>query len=92
MEAGQLAESEATLRDAVAVRTTAFGKDHWAVAQVKSMLGEVLGKRKKDAEAEVLLRSGYAGLKAGLADGHIRTKQAEARLNGFLKARGRAGG
>ncbi len=86
---GQYAASEATLRDALAVRIRAFGSRHWAVAQVQSMLGEVLGRRKNDVEAEKMLRAGYAGLSAGLAPGHIRTEQARARLEGFLKARGR---
>jgi len=87
---GELAASEATLRDALAVRTAAFGAKHWAVAQIQSMLGEVLGKRKNDVEAEQLLRAGYDGLKAGLAPGHIRIEQARVRLEEFLKARGRS--
>ena len=87
---GELAASETTLRDALAVRIGTFGAGHWAVAQIRSMLGEVLGQRRNDIEAEQMLRAGYAGLKAGLAPGHIRTEQARGRLERFLKARGRA--
>lgn len=87
-ENGELVASEVSLRDALAVRVATFGAGHWAVAQVQSMLGDVLGRRKHDGEAEKLLRDGYAGLQAGLAPGHIRTEQARVRLEGFLKARG----
>lgn len=86
---GELPASEASLRDALAVRIATFGATHWAVGQVQSMLGEVLGRRENDAEAEKMLRAGYASLKAGLAPGHLRTDEARRRLEGFLKARGR---
>jgi len=88
--AGDLVGSEASLRDALAVRIATFGEKHWAVAQVQSMLGEVLGRQKRDIEAEQLLRAGLAGLSAGLAPGHIRTVQAQLRLDAFLKARRRS--
>jgi serine/threonine-protein kinase len=88
--AGELAASEATLRDALAVRIATFGAGHWAVAQVQSMLGEVLGRRKRDTEAERLLREGYEGLRRGLAPGHIRIEEARARLQQFLTLRGRS--
>ena len=87
---GELAASEASLRDALAVRIATFGPTHWAVGQIQSMLGEVLGRRGHDVEAERLLRAGYAGLRAGLAAGHLRTDEARRRLEGFLKARGRS--
>lgn len=89
LEAGQLPASEATLRDALTVRIATFGEDHWAVAQVRSLLGEVLGRRKRDAEAEAMLRKGLAGLRTGLAPGHVRIEQARVRLESFLRARGR---
>ena len=88
-EAGDLAASETTLRDALAVRIATFGADHWAVGQVQSMLGDVLGQRENDLEAERMLMEGYEGLKRGLAPGHVRTEQARDRLESFLKARGR---
>ena len=87
---GELAASEASLRDALTVRIATFGPTHWAVGQIQSMLGEVLGRRRNDVEAEKLLRAGYASLKAGLAPGHLRTEQARIRLEGFLKVRDRS--
>lgn len=89
-ELGNLAAGEASLRDALAVRRAAFGETHWAVAQVQSVLGEVLGRRKKDVEAESMLREGYAGMVRELGQDHIRTKQASDRLSRFLTSRGRA--
>jgi tetratricopeptide (TPR) repeat protein/predicted Ser/Thr protein kinase len=85
--AGNLAAAEGTLRDALVVREKTFGPDHWAVAHVRSILGEVLGRRHQDAEAETLLREGYEGLRRELAEGHIRIEEARLRLQTFLAAR-----
>jgi serine/threonine protein kinase len=81
---GNLVAAEGTLRDALVVRTKTFGPDHWAVAHVKSMLGEVLGRRHQAAEAELLLRQGYEGLRRELAEGHVRIEEARERLDRFL--------
>jgi serine/threonine-protein kinase len=89
-ESGDLVRGEVTLRDALAVRRSTFGPTHWAVAQVESALGEVLGKRKQDREAESMLRSGYDGLLRELGAEHVRTKQARERLERFLRGRNRA--
>jgi hypothetical protein len=88
-ESGDLPASEATLRDALAVRRATFGPTHWAVAQTESVLGDILGQQKRDVEAEAMLRKGYAGLTRELGSDHIRTTQAGERLDRFLKARGR---
>ncbi|MEP6573542.1 MAG: serine/threonine-protein kinase [Gemmatimonadota bacterium] len=84
---GDLDGGARTLRDALAVRRKALGPDHWAVAQTESVLGEVLGHRRENAEAETLLRAGYLGLKTQLAPGDIRTEQARVRLERFMKGR-----
>ncbi|MEO8138573.1 MAG: hypothetical protein ABI742_02950 [Gemmatimonadota bacterium] len=72
------------------MRIATFGAQHWAVAQVQSMLGEVLGREDRDAAAEAMLRAGYDGLRRGLAPGHIRIEEARARLERFLTQRGRS--
>ncbi len=80
LNAGALALAELTLRDALAVRRTTFGESHWAVAQVESLLGEVLARRNRPEEAATRLRSGYEGLRSQLGETHPRTVEARERL------------
>src|SRR5262249_1000609 len=77
---GQLTAAERTLRDAVQVRTKVYGPEHWAVAQVQSLLGEVLVRDGKTDEGRQLLRSSLERLTTALGAEHERTKQAQARL------------
>ena len=52
---GRCAESETLARDARALLQRALPKGHWAIAHSESVLGECLGRRRSDTEAEALL-------------------------------------
>ncbi len=62
----QYAEAEPLLRECLALREKLLEKKQvqpWQVANVKSMLGDVLLAQRKHADAEPLLLAGYDGLK-----------------------------
>jgi hypothetical protein len=51
------------IREAVTILRRPHLADHWRRFDSESVLGEILTRQQKYAEAEPLLRSGYEGLK-----------------------------
>ncbi len=89
----RLGDHRHALRDAdrgLRLREEHFPTGHWAVAQGRSMAGEVIGRSapERAAEAEMLLREGYEGMRQALDSNHVRVRQARSRLTEFLNARG----
>ncbi len=78
---GQLSAAEATLRDALRVREGSLGREHWAVGQAQSVLGELLVKQGRTEEGQGLERAGYDRLVKALGAQHPRSREAAARLN-----------
>jgi non-specific serine/threonine protein kinase/serine/threonine-protein kinase len=63
LAAGQPAQAEPALRESLALREVRQ-PDAWTTFNTRSMLGGALAEQRKYAEAELLLRDGYEGLKA----------------------------
>ncbi len=89
----RLGDHRRALQDAsrgLRLREEYFPTGHWAVAQARSMAGEVIGRSApaRADEAEALLRDGYQGMREALDSNHVRVRQGRARLTEFLSARG----
>jgi tetratricopeptide (TPR) repeat protein len=63
LQQGKWTEAESVLRDCLAIRQKTQPEE-WSTFNTHSMLGDSLLGQKKYAEAEPLILSGYAGLKA----------------------------
>jgi Flp pilus assembly protein TadD len=53
---GRLKEADKLLRQALALRVAAYGKDHWLVATSLNNLGTLLSRRERWEEAEKVIR------------------------------------
>jgi hypothetical protein len=91
-ELGDVAHGEAMVREGLTLRLQTMGEGHWAVAQARSMLGDVLTHRGPAArpEAERNLRVGYEGMRRELAPTHARVIQARERLLAYYRSTGQA--
>jgi serine/threonine-protein kinase len=80
------ADAEPVLREALAIRTAAFGPDHPYRARAESLLGACLAQQQRLAEALPLLRHGADTLRAQLGDEHPAARQAASRLQRAVQA------
>jgi serine/threonine protein kinase/tetratricopeptide (TPR) repeat protein len=86
-------EAEPVLRECLTIREEKAAND-WATFNTRSMLGGCLLGQKKLADAEPLLLTGYAGMKARARTiplaGKVRVSEAIVRLIDFYDASGKA--
>ena len=64
-QANRLAEAKLAVDEGLALRLAALPATHWAVAQAKSLVGEVLVRSGRKAEGLRLLKEGAIGIEAG---------------------------
>jgi len=88
---GRDEEAEASFRESLQIRTKALPATHWLIASGKSVLGEHLTKRRKLAEAEPLVVTGYEGLDRILGGNDRRTREALTRVIALYDAWQRPG-
>lgn len=77
---GNARGAEPLLREALAIRTTALGAEHWQVAETESTLGAALARQARHDEARPLLAGAYQRLLAQRGAADPRTREAGARL------------
>lgn len=88
----RLEESEALLREALALRETGLPASHWHIAETRGLLGEVLTRLGRFTEAEPLLAASRDVLEEySDADG-ARARRARERLDALNRARPRSQG
>ena len=82
---GDLEQGTRDAREGLALRLRHFPATHWAVANAQSTLGDILARRGSPhaAEARLLLRAGYEGMRRELDSTHARVVQARERLERF---------
>lgn len=82
MRLGRPAAGERWVREGLRLRRETLPAGHWAIGWAESQTGEVLSALGPTwwTEADRLLADGVAGMRAGLDSGHVRVRQAEARL------------
>ena len=75
-------------RDGLAISRRVLGADHYATHLAESLAGAAVahGPAGGRAEAEQLLRAGAEGLRRALDPSHPRVRDAETRLQAFLRA------
>jgi tetratricopeptide (TPR) repeat protein len=76
----RVAEAEASVRDALRVRSASLPRTHWLVASTESALGEVLTARRRFAEAERLLLGALERLRTQRGEDAEATVSTRARL------------
>ncbi|MEM7354601.1 MAG: serine/threonine-protein kinase [Acidobacteriota bacterium] len=84
-----LAEAEALLREALAIRRRELGAEHWRTAETSSSLGACLAAQGQRDEAEPLLRGGHRRLEEMLGSERRETRRAAERLAALGGRRGR---
>jgi len=84
--AGNAANGEPYLREALDIRRKVLPAGHWLTANIVSQLGECFTAQKRYIEAEPLLMEGYNGLKTSLGESHPRTAEASQRLVSLYEA------
>jgi serine/threonine-protein kinase len=88
---GKAQEGEATLREAVRLRTNSLPKEHFWVALANDALGECLMNQGRYDEAEPLLLQSYENLKSSQGTNNPRTRLALQRLVALYQASGNSG-
>jgi hypothetical protein len=84
-----MAEAEATLRDALTLRTNYFPKGHHKTALTLGALGECLTTQKRYAEAEELLLTSHHDLNSSQGEQSPRTVEALQRVIELYEAWGK---
>lgn len=87
---GKSSEGEPYLREALAIRKKILRQGDVMIPVTESALGECLTARKRYAEAETLLLSGYAGMKSTLGEKDPRAVEGRQRLAKLYEAWGKA--
>ncbi len=82
---GDLAQAEATYRDAIERGRRQFTKGEWDLGHFIFRLGQVLAKEGRIAEARATIEEGLAILKAALGPDHARTKRAQEALDALAQ-------
>lgn len=82
-QANRLAEAKLAVDEGLALRLAALPATHWAVAQAKSLVGEVLVRSGRKAEGLRLLEEGAIGIEAGSSAANPRAVEARHRLERY---------